>query len=350
VPPGHKWPTKKDVDAARDAIALDDPGECLISMAFDVRTKPVVIKRPPPVPAGPVPPLAQAPRPAVSITAVHSAGDARVARQRAASELLADASFCARVYGTLMVTQSGHEPDGARADAVATALAVRLQNHVKERVLDEQKRKSWCWTFAADNINVVAAILELAGYIRLDAVRALASATGDTLLRAPRDDIHLKAVDHPDAQGGYVYWDKEIPAWVRSGKVVGPGRGVGVRHEEHAKAAKLETPESRASKFYTTYPAKRDGGRCFDDLVCYIGVAWARDEEAAVCKETNGILVWSDAVVSKLKQTSSKRRTPYPRKKADVAGYLVELVLDLCINAEHNVSSAPGFEGVLGGV
>ncbi len=69
--------------------------------------------------------------------------------------------------------------------------------------------------------------------------------------------------------------------------------------------------------------------------------------------EATGVLVWSKTALDHLSDVNFPGCASLTDKRRVMASYLFELVYELCIAPDHNVSQSPGFEtplGVFGGV
>jgi len=346
-PRGHKWPNKGSADKAATEA-------CLVAEAYAVRASPVVLKRPAATAAliPSTPPCPPIPAPQVVVPA---GGDPVVGRQRSASDLLGDDQWCNTVDEALTFSSAtaAHLADVDRADFATQVVLVRLNEHIKTRVSEEHKRGHFCWTFARENLARGVAILELGGMLVRDV--AAADRSLGCLLRPACTDVHLSTDTMPHVQGSYLHSDSMQAVWVRSGKVV--GRGVSARMLEHRKGAELKTAAHKNSRFYATYPmdaAKSKDGRVFGDLQSYIGVGWDPDTPGALDKildTKTGVLVWSPFTLSKLTRAKlghSGGTYDLEEKQAILAGYFFELLLDLLIDPDHNVSESAGFESFIG--
>lgn len=341
-----KWPAKGRADST--TICLVTEGHRLrnhpvITVPFIVPDAAALI----PTPPVRVPPL---------VASVAPTGDARVRQQQSASDLLLDKPWVDAITAALYFSDAIN-PDiiGDRADIVVELAAVRLDVHLRLRLKDPKKRDHACWNWARDNLSRVIALLELGTCLRRNASEAT---TASSLLRKPMEQF-IKADAHADLEGSYLHWDNELSIWIRSGKVVGPTRSILKRDAEHRNNAELRTALAQTNKFYTSYPVRSSQqpgyqGRVFDDLVCYVGIAFCRANDAIVddlVKEIDGLFVWGPdimRVLERVKMTAGATIT-LKNKKLTMLGYLFELILDLLISPSNNVSQSPGFESLFGG-
>lgn len=230
---------------------------------------------------------------------------------------------------------------------------------MRDRV-DGPKRKHACWNMVSDNISRIVAILELGGRLRRT---VKATDSKQTLLSLPSMGTHLDAATNPDVHGSYLHFDVDDQMFVRSGKVV--GRGIAERNKEHAAASRVGSAASKGSRFYQQYPSVRVGdGRAWEDLKVLVGIGWDSTNEAAIaalCDESEGgVLVWSKeslAMAGRLNMarddtaplTPEAKKLAAQVKKLNVIGYLFEIVLELCIGVDDNVSVSAGFEAFFAG-
>lgn len=135
-------------------------------------------------------------------------------------------------------------------------------------------------------------------------------------------------------------------------------RSFGTRHLEHWKGSLLTTSVSRESNFHNTYPQKaatypsaRQG--YFDDLELYCGLGFDRHDKHHSLLYDNTVdhpvFAWSDKTVSMLK-TSKVGTSAVPLslegKQLIAVSYLTEVVYDICIPDDNNVSGSPGYESM----
>jgi hypothetical protein len=336
----------------------------MITEAVQLRARPVIIERPDDPAAGPALIPQAAPHPVVIPRVLHAAGNVHLATQPLASTMLDDAKWCgdASAAVTSSALAGGEHPfgiSGPRANNAVIAVAARLDAHMRDRV-DGPKRKHACWNMVSDNISRIVAILELGGRLRRT---VKATDSKQTLLSLPSMGTHLDAATNPDVHGSYLQFDVDDQMFVRSGKVV--GRGIAERNKEHAAASRAGSAASKGSKFYQQYPSVRVGdGRAWEDLKVLVGIGWDSTNEAAIaalCDESEGgVLVWSKeslAMAGRLNMARDDTAPLTPKakklaaqvKKLNVIGYLFEIVLELCIGVDDNVSVSAGFEAFFAG-
>ena len=67
-----------------------------------------------------------------------------------------------------------------------------------------------------------------------------------------------------------------------------------------------------------------------------------------ICQEKDGFFVWDDVLLNSLRKDQNMNRNEIQMAKFDLVSYLFELVYDLCLGKQDNVSSSPGFEKFIG--
>jgi hypothetical protein len=157
-------------------------------------------------------------------------------------------------------------------------------------------------------------------------------------------------------QGCYLHYDREKGIWIRSGKAT--GQPFEDRLGQHDKGAKLRDEISLESNFYSHYPSKEAQINTstirlgfYEDLDIYCGLCFADTSvvsELLTSHDEGSIFKWSSNSLTRLealKWNGDKAQ----RKRVHMVGYLVELVYDLSIARDNNISGSPGFELPLGG-
>jgi hypothetical protein len=157
-------------------------------------------------------------------------------------------------------------------------------------------------------------------------------------------------------QGCYLHFDREKGIWIRSGKAT--GQLFEDRLGQHDKGAKLRDIISLDSKFYSRYPSKEvqldtSSRRLgfYEDLDVYSGLCFA--DNSVVSKlltnhDEGSLFKWSSNSLTRLRALRWNGNTEQ-RKRVHMVGYLVELVYDISIARDNNISGSPGFELPLGG-
>jgi len=138
------------------------------------------------------------------------------------------------------------------------------------------------------------------------------------------------------------------------------------RHEEHKKSA---SNGGGGSKLYTEYPAK-DSSRAqlarrnkvrpypwkayFEDLALFCGMGFvcsetveqylAVDNEDSEPSARKGIFSWSKQTIDALNKWEKDGETTLRDKQLHMVTYLLELMYDLMLSTDWNVSTQPGFE------
>ena len=271
-----------------------------------------------------------------------------------------------------------------RANDLASNLVVRFERHIEKRIPAE-KRNNFSLDFVRENISRLAALavaskhsIESFEFVGLEssllspnisaffdynvakaangsspsAAVGLVSPTGPADSAKPKGKG--KAAAKPSAavqetespkgcftfNGSYIFYDKIRGCFVRSGKVI--GRSPVARYVEHKAAS-----ETDATLFYASYPGRKAPRSAlakgyFEHLSLHAGLVFKiGDEEAktALCSadDKKGLLYWSPTVMSKVTKD----------KQLHMVGYLFEMLYDLMIAPNANVSQSPGFESFL---
>ena len=118
----------------------------------------------------------------------------------------------------------------------------------------------------------------------LDHVKVDLSCLDDTMsLLSPNTDRFLLCNTFPQCEGAYLYFDTNLGAFVRSGKVT--GCGFSVRHKEHEKKS---SKRNASSNFYFLYPSQEvanQNTRCkqgvFQSLRQYIAAGFDQTSTVA---------------------------------------------------------------------
>jgi hypothetical protein len=238
-------------------------------------------------------------------------------------------------------------------EALWKNMKYRLDYHMQQKV-PEQKRKSWVFKFVRENLGRASSAMIVMGHI--NAKRVLTNNNKTCVLKnlgqypksfVPTDNL-------VNFEGCYLYYDTAEGSFVRSGKVNGENRSFIARHKEHLKAAKSkELP----SKFYKAYPSQAapetqqtlQRGN-FEDLEQYCGLGFSRRESIEALHQTDGsgIFVWSKEVLERIGAVNFSGAKDLEAKQLHMVGYLCELVYDLALAPDQNVSQSPGFETPLG--
>jgi hypothetical protein len=230
-----------------------------------------------------------------------------------------------------------------------------LKNHIQRKVKPED-RGLMVWRFAQDNLSRVAALMVYSNLV-VEGIKRLKNHPDRCLLRTlPKGKFEILVGEKGEPLlesereiGAYVVWDKEELVWIRSGK----GRFY-KRWEEHRNCARLVSPASRKSKFYTCYPSKQAVGAekfrsCrlgwFEELAFCTFISYNRKSNGTkhlYDMTGNGIFVWSDEVRNSIdkRDSSAKRR----EAQDNLASYLLEMAAELAISPVNNVSESVGFE------
>lgn len=166
--------------------------------------------------------------------------------------------------------------------------------------------------------------------------------------------------DLSPVQGCYGHVHEDILK--RDGKVVRfNGDDVLTRDSEHAKCAELLNDTDLDSDFYPafpTLPCKRSGleeaqlGNWHElELVILLGFDVSDDKAVSMLCETGTskrLLFWSEGHIEKIRNVGFRGCDELHEKQLHMVGYLFELIFDLMIARDDNVSKSPGFETPLG--
>ena len=234
------------------------------------------------------------------------------------------------------------------ADRLVDLLVPRLSAHILSRVRDVRKQDHWCMKWVASNLPNMAALLVTRDLIKLDLSTAT---TKSCLLRQERDVFDAITATNMHFEGAYLYYDVELLTWIRSGKVAGETVNYHTRHKQHGKASATAT-----SNFYRRYPsikvppAQRHSGRrgFFQHLGHFVGLGFDRSDAAVVARicatGDNSLFHWPASVLAHIRRDGETQQ----QSQLKCVSYLWELVFDLCLSPQDNMSDSPGFEPYLG--
>jgi hypothetical protein len=250
-----------------------------------------------------------------------------------------------------------------QVDTLVKILWSRLLRHISFRV-DVTKRGSWVWNFVRENLGPVAAMMILVGHVQSHLLGNV-DRGHVCLLRNPVGGGKMIPLLGEDGsrtnaakilQGCYLHFHREKGIWIRSGKAT--GQPFENRLGQHDKGAKLPDKISLASKFYTHYPSKEvqlDTSALrlgfYEDLDVYSGLCFADNSvvsDLLTNHDEGSLFKWSRNSLTRLKALRWNGDKDQ-RKRVHMIGYLVELVYDLSIARDNNISGSPGFELPLGG-
>lgn len=250
-----------------------------------------------------------------------------------------------------------------RVDTLTKILWSRLGTHIRTRVPDKNDmRDSWVWNFVRENLGRVAAMMILVQHIRenLDGIvlrsdvcllRSPQAASSKMLLLSDGKGNGVTAVQK--LHGCYLPYNSDAGFWIRSGTAT--GQTLEKRNKQHKKGALLADDASIKSRYYTQYPsrhAKVDTTKTriafHEDVHVYCGLCFdGKDKVVRRNLTDDSIFKWSDATSKRIRALKWKRASE-ETKRVHMAGYLIELVYDLCIAPANNVSESPGIELPLG--
>ena len=102
----------------------------------------------------------------------------------------------------------------------------------KRRIDTEAKRRHWAIQLAFKNLPIVAAYM-----IVLDHVKTDLTCLDDTMpILSPNTDCFLLCNTFAQLEGAYLYYNTNLGAFIRSGKV--NGQCFSVKHQEHENKSK----------------------------------------------------------------------------------------------------------------
>ena len=171
--------------------------------------------------------------------------------------------------------------------------------------------------------------------------------------------IVYDAVLHAKLHGTYGHKLEDILH--RTGKVVRiSDGGIGIRNKEHFLASLLERDEDLESWFYTMFPSEKSKYATpkfkiatFEELDLVVLIGFDPTDAAArkaLCSTnpSHGLLSWTTAELELVDRVNFPGTTSREVKQLNLVGYLFELIFDLMIARDDNVSKSPGFETPLG--
>lgn len=245
---------------------------------------------------------------------------------------------------------------GMQADALLPIIEGRFQRQKDFRIPRKDRHNHWVLSAFEDNLPVLCALVTQAQQIKAD----LACAKSDSclLLSPSRGGFELASEGRNSfLKGCYLYYDPvNQEVWIRSGKLYGgEDRGFGDRNSEHEKGSKCRSLKDLKSLFYTYYTHKTEGHGAddlrrgyFEDLVMYVGLAFSESNGIEhLLDEREGVFVWSERTLKKLRETNAKGMST-KEKKMHLVSYMLELMYDLLLAPSKNVSVSFGFELFLG--
>lgn len=235
----------------------------------------------------------------------------------------------------------------------------RLQRHINTRLGDKEKVGHWVWRFVRENMYRFSAILVLLGHVKdnLDGFIG-GSHQRRCLLKSPTQGCFTELLQNSPSmklRGSYVVFDPKNTAWIRSGKAT---RAFESRIKDHLKASSLRDDSSR---FYRSFPSNKCDPQLlaalanqrvgfFEDLQFYCGACFSFDNvvsNSLVDTKDGGIFCWSKYVIACTKRMKWSSNTE-EYKRLELIAYGFELVYDLCLAPDDNLSTNPGFETPLG--
>jgi hypothetical protein len=133
--------------------------------------------------------------------------------------------------------------DATHVEKLHSIFVIRLKEHIRSRIVKEEKHDHWCWSFVKNNLYRVCRIMLMMGHVRSDLdctspkVSLLSDSTASFVLVGTDEISKL--------EGCYLYKDPHC-GFIRSGKTI--GRSFADRHKEHARCA---LSQDTRSKFYS---------------------------------------------------------------------------------------------------
>jgi hypothetical protein len=251
---------------------------------------------------------------------------------------------------------------GCAADHIAGLMPARLQRHLaKTRVEAKGKSSHWCWSFATDNFNTVVALMALAGHLEEDykPLKWDSAFLANDLQRfkniaSDRQNNELR--QNTELRGAYLFYDaNKSNSFVRSGKA---SITIWQRVLKHSTGAELKDIKS-FTKFYTSYPTRAGAARnpqieqglrvgYFEHLKALVALGYKTADGEDVIKT----FIWSAPTMTALSACKSFDNgnvvCSLTEKQLKLVDYVIELVYELALAPELDVSENPGFESVLG--
>lgn len=237
------------------------------------------------------------------------------------------------------------------ADALLDILQSRYNTHFVTHEMQEKKGHQ-CFKWAECNLPRLSAAMTISTHVRNN-LHKISVNRSVTLLANPETSANAifynaREEEYKKLEGCYLYYDTENGTWIRSGKAGGDGKSnFGKRDEEHAKAAKKAT----TSLFYLSYPDESTFSTCargsWQDLAQYCGLAFDGKEATDIVDVENGLLDWDHVTMEWIERISRDKRSVEHTQLMMVA-YLIELVYELSIGMDNNISESGGFEGLAG--
>jgi hypothetical protein len=329
----------------------------LIYVAHDMRLKPVLLLQPGPYvqPTAPLPVVLERAT-IIDTTAELESPDPGTVLTGAGAP-----AYVALALGAMvgMVPRS-EGPDLARATAAHGTMLRRLPDHVTSRVDSAVKSKltHHVWRWASLNLGRMAAIMECTRFLE-EQYECLD--LDDCWVAAGTPNNMLSAVTVTENHAGRVIG--VYGAWLaRKAQHLRAGMSAALddvpllkRWKKHLECSALTSPEALKNTFYRRYCSKQAptpspaGVRkgWFEELlqVTYFAI----DPESATAftdQSTEGLLLWPDWFIDELVKTYPNLADLQSKQHRAVC-YLFELGADLLLDRSINVSTSPGFEGLL---
>ena len=247
------------------------------------------------------------------------------------------------------------EEQKKKSDLLLDILKIRFTSHVQERIADRTKWNHWSLQWSVKNLPVVAAYMILFEHEKKD----LTCIEERSSLLNRNQNFLRPEVDTEVCEGCYIYFDTNKEIFIRSGKVTGKDRGFVSRHKEHKRAAESNSVLVADSKFYRSYPAKtslRSGSvnrkGYFDNIIQLVAAGFDSTCTISSSKlstdiKEGGVFALTEDDKERVKKVKFSNRTDI-EKILELVAYQFELGYDLAIGSDENVSSNPGFEKCLG--
>ena len=238
----------------------------------------------------------------------------------------------------------------SKADHLVKILSRRFKSFLKRKIPNQHKREHWSMELAYDNLPVDACLMAMSGHLPID----LDFFNDADCLLNNDESCFVRCEEHPDREGGYLYFDLIRKVFIRSGKVV--GRGFKKRDDEHLQEAKKITP---SSKFYRRWPSRlalRESNSCakghFEHLRQLVAVGFDSDAQQLQYLDQDwtkgGILVLSERHQKHIDKSMNHLKCSRMVKYQHALGYIIELGYNLALAPDNDESDNPGFESLLG--
>ncbi|GFH54008.1 hypothetical protein CTEN210_10484 [Chaetoceros tenuissimus] len=241
--------------------------------------------------------------------------------------------------------------DELKDSTLADILKSRLGTHINSYG-DQLDINDGCWQFMFENIDRMAVIMKSLGYVHDDEILKRMQPHETLFSRDFHTNHEILQEEHSAYSGAYAVFDKIRGIFIRGGSAsdkfgheAKTGREKG-RVNSHIEASK-ERPKSR---FQQMYPHKDSDFKSsqavgtFQDLE-FIPILRFNKEHIS---DIQNLFHWSDNVVHYLDRKNVRGSNTLEHKKHRLVCYLFETIVQLCLDANMNVSQNPGCETFCG--